>query len=144
VGDVILAFNVVLFMVAMYGAGRERGAVLDLTYVAAARRSDFVLYGVDEYTAITIVSKHHERIRERITGDLGRGRDGLQGARRVERRSSTSCIASRPALGEWGKGEGDRGRRSTRTPLRLSQRAQTGARRPAWWKKRRPLPQICC
>ena len=73
VGDVILAFNVVLFLVAMSILGVNEALYSILTYVAAARTLDFVLYGVDEYTAITIVSKHHAAIRERITGTLGRG-----------------------------------------------------------------------
>lgn len=73
VGDVILAFNVVLFLVAMSVLGVNEALYSILTYVAAARTLDFVLYGVDEYTAITIVSKHHFAIRERITGALGRG-----------------------------------------------------------------------
>jgi uncharacterized membrane-anchored protein YitT (DUF2179 family) len=73
VGDVILVFNVVLFLVAMSVLGVNEALYSILTYVAAARTLDFVLYGVDEYTAITIVSKHHSAIRERITGALGRG-----------------------------------------------------------------------
>jgi len=73
VGDVILAFNVVLFMVAMTVLGVNEALYSILTYVAAAKTLDFVLYGVDEYTAITIVSQQHSAIRERITKDLGRG-----------------------------------------------------------------------
>lgn len=73
VGDVILAFNVVLFLAAMSILGVNEALYSILTYVAAARTLDFVLYGVDEYTALTIVSKHHAAIRERITGSLGRG-----------------------------------------------------------------------
>ena len=44
-----------------------------LTYVAAARTLDFVLHGIEEYTAITIVSPRACAIRERIIGRLGRG-----------------------------------------------------------------------
>src|SRR6185295_6947006 len=44
-----------------------------LTYVAAARTLDFVLYGIDEYTAITVISDMNRSIRERLTQDLGRG-----------------------------------------------------------------------
>ena len=32
-----------------------------LTYVTAARTLDFVLYGIDEYTAMTIVSERTRR-----------------------------------------------------------------------------------
>jgi uncharacterized membrane-anchored protein YitT (DUF2179 family) len=73
VGDAILVFNVVLFLVAMSLLGVDPALYSILTYVAAAKTLDFVLYGIDEYTAITIVSARHDAIRERITGDLGRG-----------------------------------------------------------------------
>lgn len=86
VGDVILLFNVVLFTVAAAVLGLNEALYSILTYVAAARTLDFVLYGIDEYTAITIMSGKHAVIRERITGQLGRGvtvykgEGGLSGA----------------------------------------------------------------
>ena len=73
VGDVILLFNVVLFLFAMSVLGVNEALYSILTYVAATKTLDFVLYGIDEYTAITIVSPQHTAIRERITGELGRG-----------------------------------------------------------------------
>ena len=73
VGDVILAFNVVLFLVAMSVLGIDAALYSILTYVAAAKTLDFVLYGLDEYTAITVMSEMNPTIRERITQDLGRG-----------------------------------------------------------------------
>ena len=73
VGDVILGFNIVLFLAAMSALGVEPALYSILTYLAAARTLDFVLHGIDEYTAITIVSASNARIRDRITADLGRG-----------------------------------------------------------------------
>jgi uncharacterized membrane-anchored protein YitT (DUF2179 family) len=73
VGDVILGFNILLFVAAMSALGVEPALYSILTYVAAAWTLDFVLHGIDEYTAITIVSSSNARIRERITADLGRG-----------------------------------------------------------------------
>jgi uncharacterized membrane-anchored protein YitT (DUF2179 family) len=73
VGDLILGFNAVLFLFAMSILGVNQALYSILTYVAAARTLDFVLHGIDEYTAITIVSEKNKAIRERITGDLGRG-----------------------------------------------------------------------
>src|SRR5690349_16194942 len=57
VGDVILLFNVALFVVAMSLLGIDRALYSILTYVAAARTLDFVIHGIEEYTAITIVSR---------------------------------------------------------------------------------------
>jgi uncharacterized membrane-anchored protein YitT (DUF2179 family) len=73
VGDLILMFNVVLFGAAMAVLGVDKALYSILTYVAAAKTLDFVLYGFDEYTAVTIVSSEHTAIRERLTGQLGRG-----------------------------------------------------------------------
>ena len=73
VGDVILGFNVVLFLVAMTVLGVDAALYSILTYLAAAKTIDFVLYGFDEYTAITVVSDASRTIRERIARDLGRG-----------------------------------------------------------------------
>jgi uncharacterized membrane-anchored protein YitT (DUF2179 family) len=73
VGDVILAFNIVLFLAAMSILGVEPALYSILTYIAAARTLDFVIYGLEEYTAITIMSAHSAAIRERITGELERG-----------------------------------------------------------------------
>jgi len=73
VGDVILGFNVLIFLVAMLVLGVEEALYSILTYVTAAKTLDFVLHGIDEYTAITIISDRSAAIRERITRALGRG-----------------------------------------------------------------------
>jgi uncharacterized membrane-anchored protein YitT (DUF2179 family) len=73
VGDVILGFNIVLFLAAMSILGVEPALYSILTYLAAARTLDFVIYGLEQYTAITIVSARSALIRERIVGELERG-----------------------------------------------------------------------
>jgi uncharacterized membrane-anchored protein YitT (DUF2179 family) len=73
VGDVILAFNAVLFLSAIALLGVEPALYSIITYVTAARTLDFVLYGIDQYTAITIVSDNNGQIRQRIMHALGRG-----------------------------------------------------------------------
>src|SRR6187549_313047 len=72
VGDVILAFNVVLFLVAMSVLGVEPALYSILTYVAAARTVDFILHGIEEFTAITIMSSESQAIRQAIIDDMGR------------------------------------------------------------------------
>jgi uncharacterized membrane-anchored protein YitT (DUF2179 family) len=102
VGDVILIFNVCLFLVAMFVLGVHEALYSILTYVAATKTLDFVLYGIDEYTAITIVSAEHAAIRDRITGDLGRGvtvcrgYGGLSGAER----DILYCVVTRLEIGK--------------------------------------------
>jgi uncharacterized membrane-anchored protein YitT (DUF2179 family) len=79
VGDVILAFNVVLFLIAMRVLGVNEALYSILTYIAAARTLDFVIHGLEEYTAITIVSTRSRAIRERILTELERGVTVLHG-----------------------------------------------------------------
>jgi uncharacterized membrane-anchored protein YitT (DUF2179 family) len=101
VGDVILGFNVVLFLVAMSVLGVNAALYSILTYMAAARTLDFVLHGIDEYTAVTIVSERHAMIVERITRDLGRGvtiykgYGGLSGAEQ----DILYCVVTRLEIG---------------------------------------------
>src|SRR4029079_17350897 len=73
VGDVILLFNVVLFLAAMRLLGIEEGLYSILTYISAARTMDFVIHGIEEYTAITIVSRSSGDIAAQILANLGRG-----------------------------------------------------------------------
>lgn len=73
VGDVILAFNIILFVVAIAFLGTEPALYSILTYITAARTLNFVIYGLEEFTAITIVSSASPAIREMITLSLGRG-----------------------------------------------------------------------
>lgn len=79
VGDVILAFNIVLFLVAIAFLGVEPALYSILTYITAARTLNFVIYGLEEFTAITIVSSESPAIRQMITSSLGRGVTILRG-----------------------------------------------------------------
>lgn len=102
VGDVILFFNVCLFLVAMSVLGVTEALYSILTYVAATKTLDFVLYGIDEYTAITIVSDAHAAIRDRITGDLGRGVTVYRGYGGMSRadRDILYCVVTRLEVGK--------------------------------------------
>ena len=73
VGDVILVFNIILFICAMSALGVEPALYSIVTYFAAAKTLDFVIHGIDEFTALTIISDQPEAIKSRITRELGRG-----------------------------------------------------------------------
>jgi uncharacterized membrane-anchored protein YitT (DUF2179 family) len=102
VGDVILAFNVVLFLAAMSLLGVEPALYSILTYIAAARTLDFVIYGLEQFTAITIISPRSALIRERIVGELARGvtvykgYGGLTGAEQ----EILYCVVTRLEIGK--------------------------------------------
>lgn len=73
VGDVILGINVVIFVTALFLLEVNEVLYSILTYVSAARTLDFLIYGLEQYTAITIVSEQSPAIRQRIMDELGRG-----------------------------------------------------------------------
>jgi uncharacterized membrane-anchored protein YitT (DUF2179 family) len=79
VGDVVLAFNALLFLTAIGVLGVERALYSILTYISAARTLDFVLHGLEEYTSVIIVSGANDLIRQRITTEMGRGVTVLHG-----------------------------------------------------------------
>jgi uncharacterized membrane-anchored protein YitT (DUF2179 family) len=101
VGDVILLFNVVLFLVAMGVLGVEQALYSILTYAAAAKTLDFVIHGIEEFTAITIVSAQSPGIRQRIIGELARGVTVYRGrgGKSNEERDILYCVVTRLEIG---------------------------------------------
>ena len=101
-GDVILGLNVVIFLTAEFFLGVEPALYSILTYLAATKTLDFLLHGLEEYTAITIVSERSTAIREAITVDLGRGvtiykgRGGMSGADQ----EILLCVVTRLEIGK--------------------------------------------
>src|SRR5438128_7900054 len=73
VGDLILLLNILIFAAAAFFLGIEPALYSMLTHFAASKTVDFLIHGIDEYTAIIIVSEQSEAIRRAIIRDLGRG-----------------------------------------------------------------------
>ena len=73
VGDVILILNIFIFTAAAFFLGIESALYSILTYFAASKTIDFLIHGIEEYTAIIIISDKNDEIRQAITGGLSRG-----------------------------------------------------------------------
>lgn len=73
VADVILILNIIIFTTAAFFLGIERASYSILTYFAASKTIDFLLYGLEEYTGVTIISEHSEQVRLAIVENLDRG-----------------------------------------------------------------------
>jgi len=101
VGDVILGFNIVLFLVAMTVLGVEPALYSILTYVAAARTLYFLLHGIEEFTAVTIMSASPEPIRAAILDEMGRGVTVYRasGGKTGEDRQILYCVVTRLEIG---------------------------------------------
>lgn len=73
IGDVILVFNVIIFITAAYVLTVEAALYSMLTYISASKTVDFIIEGIEEYIGVTIISTHNEEIRRMIIERLGRG-----------------------------------------------------------------------
>ena len=101
VGDVILILNIFIFLAAAFFLGVESAMYSILTYIAASKTIDFLLHGIEEYTAITIISPKNEDIREAITSRLHRGvtvYKGRGGLTDVEH-DILNCVVTRLEIG---------------------------------------------
>ena len=66
VGDVILVFNVFIFSAAAFYLSVESALYSMLTYFAAFKTIDFIVNGIEQYTAVMIVSEKFAEIRQQI------------------------------------------------------------------------------
>ncbi|MBD0373193.1 MAG: YitT family protein [Pyrinomonadaceae bacterium] len=73
VGDVILILNIFIFSAAAFFLGIEPALYSILTYFAASKTIDFLIHGLEEYTAVIIISERSEEIRQAIIRTLKRG-----------------------------------------------------------------------
>ncbi|MFA5879307.1 MAG: YitT family protein [Candidatus Margulisiibacteriota bacterium] len=73
IGDIILLINIIIFSLASFFLGIEAALYSIITYFAASKTVDFIIFGIEEYTGVTIVSNKTEEIRLLIIEKLGRG-----------------------------------------------------------------------
>ena len=66
VSDVILLLNVFIFGAAAFFLGINPALYSMITYFAASKTVDFIIHGIEEYTAVLIISQEHQLIREKI------------------------------------------------------------------------------
>ncbi|MCY7346324.1 MAG: YitT family protein [Pyrinomonadaceae bacterium] len=106
VGDVILIFNIFIFLAAMYFLGVESALYSILTYITASKTIDFIIHGIEQYTAITIISSEHEAIKQAITHRLHRGVTVYKGSgglgstgENTEERDILYCVVTRLEIG---------------------------------------------
>ncbi|HEV2800908.1 MAG TPA: YitT family protein [Pyrinomonadaceae bacterium] len=101
VGDVILILNIFIFAAAAFFLGIESALYSILTYVAASKTIDFLLHGIEQYTAVQIISAHSEEIKHAIIAQLNRGvtvykgRGGLSDAEQ----DILYCVVTRLEIG---------------------------------------------
>ncbi|WP_121352437.1 YitT family protein [Flavisolibacter nicotianae] len=73
IGDIIIMINIIIFGAAAYLLSVEIALYSMITYLSASKTLDFIVEGIEEYTGVTIISHHSQRIREMIIEKMGRG-----------------------------------------------------------------------
>ncbi len=73
IGDIIIGINIIIFSVAAYFLSVEVALYSMITYLAASKTLDFIIEGIEEYTGVTIISPHSQKIKQMIIDKLGRG-----------------------------------------------------------------------
>jgi uncharacterized membrane-anchored protein YitT (DUF2179 family) len=72
IGDIIVVINLIIFSEAAYLLSIEAAMYSLITYLAASKTLDFIVEGIDEYIGVTIISPHHETIRQMTIHKMGR------------------------------------------------------------------------
>jgi len=73
IGDIVIVINVLIFSAAAYFLSLESALYSMITYLSVSKTLDFIIEGIEEYIGVTIISSHHEDIRQMIIRELGRG-----------------------------------------------------------------------
>lgn len=69
-GEIILAFNGLIYLGAAYVFDVETAMYSFLVYFSAMKTSDYVVDGFEEFTALTIISKDCEEVKSLIVNDF--------------------------------------------------------------------------
>ena len=73
IGKVVLFFNIILFSITAFAVSVEVALYSILTYIIAAKVTDTVIEGFEDFIGVTIVSKKHRMIQKAILEELGVG-----------------------------------------------------------------------
>lgn len=73
ISEIILGFNVIIFLIASLKLGLATALYSMLTYFVASRTISYVIEGLEEYTGVTIISGKSDEIKKQLVISLGRG-----------------------------------------------------------------------
>ena len=71
--EIIMLFNTFIFAGAAFHFGLETAMYSLITYFAATRATDYIVDGIEQYTSINIISSQHERVKDLLVNELGKG-----------------------------------------------------------------------
>jgi uncharacterized membrane-anchored protein YitT (DUF2179 family) len=81
--------NILIFSAAAWILSVEAALYSILTYISTSKTVDFVIEGIEEYTAVTIISIKAETVRTMIIEKMGRGVTTFKGEKGFGKRGHT-------------------------------------------------------
>jgi uncharacterized membrane-anchored protein YitT (DUF2179 family) len=79
--EIIMFFNCLIFGLAAFQFGIETAMYSVITYFAATRATNYVVDGIEEFTAMNIISSYQEEIKSLLVNDFGKGITVYKGSR---------------------------------------------------------------
>lgn len=79
--EIIILFNAFIFAGAAFHLGLEVAMYSLITFYAATRATDYVVDGIEQYTAINIISAQHHRVKHLLVNELNKGITVYKGER---------------------------------------------------------------
>ena len=79
--EIIMLINTIIFTVAAFQFGIETAMYSIITYFTATRATDYVVDGIEEFTAMNIISSRQEEIKIFLVNELGKGITVYKGER---------------------------------------------------------------
>ncbi|MEO5893418.1 MAG: YitT family protein [Ferruginibacter sp.] len=79
--EIIMLFNTIIFSVAAFQFGIETAMYSIITYFTATKATDYVVDGIEEFTAMNIISGQQEEIKSFLVNELGKGITVYKGER---------------------------------------------------------------
>ena len=80
-GEIILAFNAVIFLISAFVFSIETAMYSFLVYFTAMKTSDYVVDGFEEFTALNIISEKCDAVKSLIVKDFGKAITVYRGER---------------------------------------------------------------
>lgn len=79
--EIILLFNTIIFAIAAFKLGIETAMYSLITYFTATRATYYVVDGIEEFTAMNIISAKEEEIKNLLVTEFGKGITVYKGER---------------------------------------------------------------
>jgi uncharacterized membrane-anchored protein YitT (DUF2179 family) len=79
--EIIMLINCIIFAVAAFQFGIETAMYSVITYFTATRATNYVVDGIEEFTAMNIISSQQEEIKSFLVNELGKGITVYKGVR---------------------------------------------------------------